>query len=300
LTSPAGLGGSEDAPKGQEPRLVQDSEAGFWRVDPTPSPETLRDLYDHEYYARDKPFYLEKTARELEYWRAVWGVRLEAMAPAIGGPGRLLDIGASGGFFLALADELGWAVAGVEPSRQSAAYARNHFQFPLFNGYLEDYPIENGPYDAIHIALVLEHVRDPRAFLRRALALLRPGGVIWVETPNDFNPLQAAIVDQMDKPRWWIVPRHHLNYFDFDSLSRLLAQLGAVESMRLASFPMECFALMGLDYIGHEKNGARAHAARMRFEGRLLEHDPGLLLRLYRQLAAAGLGRTCNVMAVKA
>ncbi len=278
--------------------LAQDAEAGFWRVTPTPDFETLRELYRHDYYARDKPVYLEKTARELDYWRGLWRWRLERMARAIDGrPGRLLDVGASGGFFLDLAAELGWTVAGVEPSVQSAAYARDRLGIELFNGYLEEYQAPTASFDAIHMALVLEHVRDPRAFLQTAMTLLRPGGVIWVETPNDFNRFQEAIVSQMDKPRWWIVPEHHLNYFDFDSLSRLLAQVGAEPIDRLASFPMELFPLMGLDYIGNDQNGAAAHAYRMAFERKLLRGDPDLLATLYRQLAAAGLGRTCCVLA---
>lgn len=280
-------------------RLEKDPQAGYYRVWPTPDVETLQKLYSHEYYVTDKPAYLEKTAREMDYWRAIWSLRLESMAALLGGPGRLLDVGASGGFFLHHAESLGWDTAGVEPSIQSAAYAAEHFGLTLFNGYLEDWSGDGDAFDAIHMSLVLEHVRDPRAFLEKALSHLKPGGLIWVETPNDFNTLQEAITTQMEKPQWWVVPEHHLNYFNYQSLSRLLTSLGARERDRMGSFPMEMFPLMGLDYVGDDAAGARAHGYRMTFEKRILSHDSSILANLYRALAAAGLGRTCNILAEK-
>lgn len=60
------------------------------------------------------------------------------MVPTTGQPGRLLDIGASGGF-LDHARSKGWQVAGVEPSLHSTSWARAHFGLELFEGYLEDY-----------------------------------------------------------------------------------------------------------------------------------------------------------------
>lgn len=149
------------------------------------------------------------------------------------------------------------------------------------------------------MALVLEHVRDPRDFLAKGLSLLKPGGYIWVEVPNDFNRLQQVIVAALNKSQWWVVPEHHLNYFDFESLKKLLEQLGATEVSRMGSFPMELFVLMGLDYIGNDAIGSQAHSYRMNFEKHMLAQDPQTLARLYQALAAADLGRTCNLLAVK-
>ena len=162
---------------------------------------------------------------------------------------------------------------------------------------MEEYP--GGAFDAIHMALVLEHVREPHDFLTRALSLLKPGGAMWVEVPNDFNRFQDVIVTALDKPRWWIVPEHHLNYFNFDSLSTLLKRCGAEEVSRSASFPMEIFVLMGMDYIGNDEIGSKAHAHRMAFEKKMLAHDSDTLAHFYGALARAGLGRTCNILAVK-
>ena len=149
------------------------------------------------------------------------------------------------------------------------------------------------------MSLVLEHVRDPWDVLRRIYQLLRPGGVLWVEVPNDFNPLQQVIVTNLEKPRWWVVPEHHLNYFNFETLSKTLAHLGFIEQKRSTSFPMELFVLMGCDYIGNDQVGSKAHSMRMNLENHLLATHPQLLDDLYQALASKGLGRTCNILVQK-
>ncbi len=280
-------------------QLIKDEHGGFYRISPTPTVEKLRELYRHEYYLRDKPAYLEKTEAELDHWHRIWRIRLDAMAHALNGQGRLLDIGAGGGFFLDLARELGWEVAGIEPSLQSVAYAKKRFSLDLFSGYLEDYPQNGGGFNGIHLALVLEHVRDPVQFLESALKLLNRWGVLWVEVPNDFNLLQEIIVSVLQKPRWWVVPEHHLNYFDFESLSALLHSLGTTELDRMASFPMEFFPLMGLDYVGNQALGSQVHQYRMNFEKHVISRNPEVLADLYRNLARQNIGRTCNLLVRK-
>lgn len=280
-------------------QLSQDPRAGFWFVDPPPTLEELEQFYQHEFYQKEKPLYLEHTEREKDYWQSWWQLRLQYMSHLLGGSGRLLDIGASGGYFLEAAQNFGWEVVGVEPSKQAAAHARNRLGLDIFEGHFEHFEAKPNSFDAIHLSFVLEHVPNPRAFLTKAMLLLREGGCLWVEVPNDFNVLQETIVSRLAKDRWWIVPEHHLNYFDFKSLSALLAEVGAPERYRMGSFPMEFFVLMGDDYIGNDSVGKQCHAKRMRFEKHLLSYSPESLSQIYEQLAHAGLGRTCNIMGVK-
>jgi 2-polyprenyl-3-methyl-5-hydroxy-6-metoxy-1,4-benzoquinol methylase len=281
------------------PRLSQDSRAGFWYVDPPPSLEDLEDFYKHEFYSKEKPLYLEKTQREKDYWQAWWQLRLQHMAVTLGGAGKILDIGASGGFFLDCARKQGWQVSGVEPATQAATHARDQLDIDVFEGNFEAYQAPAGSFDAIHLSFVLEHVPNPRQFLQKAIHLLREGGCLWVEVPNDFNVLQETIVSRLAKGRWWIVPEHHLNYFEYNSLAALMQEIGVPERYRMSSFPMELFVLMGDDYIGNDAVGRECHSKRMRFEQHLLAYSPEILAQIYESLAEAGLGRTCNIMGIK-
>ena len=130
--------------------------------------------------------------------------------------------------------------------------------------------------------------------------LVAPGGVAFIEVPNDFNVLQETARRQLGKSAWWVAPDHHLNYFDAESLSALLAGYGLREIDRVASFPIEMFLLMGEDYVGHPEVGRACHGRRMAFERALI--DAGRtdeLAKLYRALAGVGLGRTCAILARK-
>ena len=137
--------------------------------------------------------------------------------------------------------------------------------------------------------------------MQRIADLLAPGGVAFIEVPNDFNSFQEVARDDLEKDSWWVAPKVHLNYFDADSLAALLADHGLAEVDRLASFPMELFLLMGDDYVGHPDVGAACHSKRMRFEKTLArEGRDDSLLRFYRALGQANLGRTAGILARKA
>ena len=97
-----------------------------------------------------------------------------------------------------------------------------------------------------------------------------------------------------------MVPPHHLNYFDFDSLDALLTRLGLKVMERTPSFPMEAFAMMGENYPGDPALGRACHNKRKKFD--LAFEAAGLKETrrdFYRALARLGIGREAIVIAVK-
>jgi len=276
---------------------------GYLQVWPRPAPESLKQLYSEQFYEEDKSTYLSDMQAERPYWDAIWTLRREMMEAALPADRRrLLDVGCSGGFLLDHFHQHGWDARGIEPSPRAAGFGREHYGLEIFCGDLLDYPPADAPrFDAIHSAQVLEHVLDPEACVAKIAELLAPGGVVFIEVPNDFNAFQEAAREYLDKPAWWIAPDHHLNYFDYESLAGVLARHGLVELDRVASFPMEMFLLMGDDYVGRPDVGKAAHGRRMHFERTLI--DAGRLAELgdlYRALAQASLGRTCGILARRA
>ena len=279
---------------------------GYLQVWPRPTSDSLRELYAGDFHDRDKPNYLTKLERERSYWDATWSMRRKLMEAALApSRRRLLDVGSSGGFLLDHFQSQGWQCFGIEPSHSAADWAREKYDLDIFTGELLDYPTadsENSPkrFDAIHSAQVLEHVLDPEACIERIASLLVPDGVVYIEVPNDFNVFQETARERLDKAAWWVAPKHHLNYFDYESLAGLLERHGLFEIDRLASFPIEMFLLMGDDYVGHPEVGAASHQRRMNFERSLIETDRvDDLMRLYRAFAQAGIGRTCGILARK-
>jgi SAM-dependent methyltransferase len=99
------------------------------------------------------------------------------------GPGRLLEIGCAGGWFLDAARRDGWQVQGLEASPKFQKYAASAFKLPVQLGVIEDLANGNEPgYDAIALFDVLEHLQDPVRDLQTLAQNLKPGGHLLIAT----------------------------------------------------------------------------------------------------------------------
>lgn len=97
--------------------------------------------------------------------------------------GRLLDIGAGCGFFLAAAQKRGWKVKGIDPSIQSVEVAQRQHGLDIYNGTLQEYD-ETGDFDVITFVNVLDHLAEPWEEVKRAVNLLKPEGIVYLRFPN--------------------------------------------------------------------------------------------------------------------
>jgi SAM-dependent methyltransferase len=96
--------------------------------------------------------------------------------------GKLLDVGCATGFFLDEARQAGWDVRGCEVSEWAATYAREHFRL---NVVMAPFPTPLlGPeqYDAVTFLNVFEQLPDPHAAERVLRDLVKPGGLLALET----------------------------------------------------------------------------------------------------------------------
>jgi len=274
---------------------------GFRHVLPLPEPEALERAYREAYYSEEKPTFLAHAGEDQEWAELTQRDRLETferLLPA--GRRRLLDIGSGPGFFLQSAAQRGWRVLGIEPSRQAAAHTRS-LGIEVVEGFFNASTASAlGAFDVVHLNNVLEHVPNPLEVVTLTRDLLAAGGLLCLNVPNDFTPFQVSARASLALSEWWVAPPHHLNYFDFDSLSHLVTRLGFDVRERSTSFPMELFLLMGLDYTKDGELGRACHKQRKRFD--LALESAGFKetrRKFYRALADAGLGREAVVIAVK-
>ena len=103
---------------------------------------------------------------------------------------RLLDIGCGGGLLAEPMTRMGFGVTGVDASEKNIGVAGAH---AAEGGLGIDYRCSTAeallaageaPFDVILNMEVIEHVADPKAFLRDCTALLAPGGLMVVATLN--------------------------------------------------------------------------------------------------------------------
>jgi len=156
---------------------------GLIRVDPMPTDAEL-DRYYADHYRLHYQSTMEPTPKTIARGTKGAQARLAVLSKLIKPGGRVLDIGAGGGEFLAEAKRLGFEVEGVEPSVGFARYAERTYGVKVHMAPLNKIDFGDKKFDLIHSFHVFEHLRDPFASMKLVHSLLVPGGYFYVAVPN--------------------------------------------------------------------------------------------------------------------
>ena len=136
--------------------------------------------------------------------------------------GRLLDIGCGNGEFLRFAKEYGWTVVGVDFDQHAVSEAASD-GLDVRMGSIEDID-HTEQFDLISISHVIEHVYNPAEFIHSCYSLLKPGGTLWLETPNI-----ESMGYSLYQSNWrGFEPPRHLILFNRDALREMCLKSGFV------------------------------------------------------------------------
>jgi 2-polyprenyl-3-methyl-5-hydroxy-6-metoxy-1,4-benzoquinol methylase len=198
--------------------------------DPVAEPADLERFYRSTYYEDHEREYnparpdLEAVIRDRGRVEA-GGLRTSVL-PYVAS-GTFFEIGAGFGALLEGARQLGFTVAGVEPSEQAARFGRDVMGLEgLRHGLFDprEWPAEF--CDVIYSFQVIEHVSDLHEFAGGMFKMLKPGGLAVIGTENHHN---AWVMWR--RVRSWLKGRrlpefqtasHHTFYFSDRSLCGLL------------------------------------------------------------------------------
>jgi 2-polyprenyl-3-methyl-5-hydroxy-6-metoxy-1,4-benzoquinol methylase len=191
-------------------------EDGTIYMDPVPTDATLERLYNGQAYAFNWTG-RKRAARPGDSGELKVLMRLLDVPPS--SKSRLLDVGcASGGFLLAAREH--FIGEGVELNEETAQLARSH-GIAVYSGRLEELPVDE-PYDVLTMRQLLEHVTAPLELLRAARRLLRPGGHIYISTPN----IDSASFAYLDRLHTHVSSFGHVSLFNKASLEALARKAG--------------------------------------------------------------------------
>jgi len=206
-------------------RVVQCRRCGLTYVNPRLPPERLHQMYQEEYWSSEhaKEFGYSAYLADEPLYRRTYRRRMPVIRRHKPTPGALLDVGCAAGSFLAVAAEEGWRPTGVELSAPMAEYAARTLRLPdVRRGDLLSLELPDQGFDVITLWDVLEHLEDPPAHLRAARRLLKPDGILVIETQNVASFFARLL------GRKWQHYKHaeHLYHFDPRTLQRLLSEAG--------------------------------------------------------------------------
>jgi SAM-dependent methyltransferase len=202
---------------------------GLVMMHPLPTREELPGLYPSTYHSFDPPTNRVDAFLLRRYQQRQADICRRHLPPG----GTFLEIGCATGDVLAeLRDEYP-VVAGIELSKEACAVAWER-GLDVFHGTLDEYETDQR-FDVVFMSQVIEHVLDPVATVAKIAGLLKPGGVLYVETPN-IRAFDAKVWKQ----RWGLIhyPRH-LFLFDKRTIRRLLDGAG-LETEKIGDEPQSC------------------------------------------------------------
>lgn len=151
-----------------------------------PTAAELARFYEHDYRVAYHGEEVPSVRRVVRAWKN--GRRIvERVAPLLERGARVLEIGAGVGCTVKQFEQAGFDAAGVEPNRGFQAYSSEMLRARVRHGGIEDVA-RMGIIDAVLLVHVIEHFGSPREALDRIHAMLRPGGLLYVECPNLAAP----------------------------------------------------------------------------------------------------------------
>ena len=168
-----------------------------------------QDYLDVVYSAERRPVndYPNKLARHL--------IASHLSARGVKTAARILDVGCGRGDMMRAFATEGFDVEGVDLSPKAPELCKPHKVW-LTDLEKEPLPSEGSSFDIVFTKSVIEHMNDPKAFLKRAQAALKPGGLIVILTPSWLHTGWGP----------FFIDHTHVTPFTLPSLKDTLAMTG--------------------------------------------------------------------------
>ncbi|MBU1299988.1 MAG: class I SAM-dependent methyltransferase [Bacteroidetes bacterium] len=154
--------------------------------DPQPSYEYLKDLYSEKYYVNeteptDSVGYQNYTDEYTKLIALDFYKLLEKYKHT--NSKYILDIGCATGNFLEIAKYKGWDVTGIEISEWSSNIGKSK-GLNIYPKLLHECNFESNYFDVITMFDVIEHFQNPVKEIIEIHRILKPNGILIIETPN--------------------------------------------------------------------------------------------------------------------
>ena len=197
--------------------LVTCNRCGLIYVNPRFKTPILNRRYSEKYFLEEylPAFMKMKNERYREFWEMLQKFK------ACKKTNKLFDVGCGPGFFVNAASRGGWEASGCETASFAVDYGRKELNVNILPGDFLELELPEKAYDVITFWDVLEHLPFPVKALEKVTAMLRPGGMLALSTPN----LKGRSFLSCGKGWEYIGPSEHIYYFTPETITRILKSM---------------------------------------------------------------------------
>lgn len=204
--------------------IVQCLNCEHVQLSPVPSAEDDEKFYDEDLQL--KPIQNDFTITQLrDKYEPEAKRQFKMVKSMFSETNNFLEIGAGYGLFLSIAEQYLDHIDGVEISQNRREISEHLCKSKLFplNLLTDEVPQAMiSHYDVILLFHVLEHIGEPKEFLRNTKSLMRPEGNLLIEVPN----LNDHMLDICSAYKEFYFQRAHVSYFTPGTLSLLANECG--------------------------------------------------------------------------
>ena len=198
--------------------FVQCADCSIVYQNPRPAFDDLRKRYNGQYFSYE----LENESNFFGLMRmGLDDIRFNERTADFPASRTFLDIGCATGMLIESMKQAGWDASGVDVCRESAEYGIAHRGVRISIGTLEEARFGSESFSVVHFSHLIEHVPDPRGFLREVKRILKPGGLAVITTPN-VDGFQARLFGSA----WRSAIADHLVLFSKATLASMLVSEG--------------------------------------------------------------------------
>lgn len=146
-------------------------------------------------------------------------------------PKKYFDAGFGNGFIANYMYKLGWDPVGVDLSKEGYYQVKKQYPYlkKLYNDSLyENLCLKYGKFNLVLSIEVVEHLYDPRLFLKQIYKLLDKNGYLILTTPYHgyFKNLVIALLGGFDKHFTALWDHGHIKFWSKKTLSQVVKEAG--------------------------------------------------------------------------
>jgi len=282
--------------------IIDCETCGFIHLYPFPTRNELNDFYGARYWREVKQYdsgnieVHKKAALNNTSFIKIYDSVEKYVKKSENETGTMMDVGCGPSLMQYYFKEKGWNTLFLEPNRDAYDFLIK-CGFKGYNATFENFSLnEDIQFDFVNISFVLEHVINPFAVLQKISRLAKKGGILRITVPNDFSRAHIAYIEGMNGEPCWVAYPDHINYFNYESLTKLLNQFNFKEIYRTTIFPLDLLLAAGFDFYRDENKRKKVGSIISDFTNSFIRSGQEDALRLfYEHIALAGFGRSIEL-----